>query len=80
MMSVVVYVMFALLFAEYMPNRRHRIMVIGAAVLLSAMIGATRLYLGVHYVTDVVAGLLAGLAWVAACWYGRLNVRERFAD
>ncbi len=80
MMSVVVYVMFALLFAEYIPKRSYRVGLIGAAGLLAACIGATRLYLGVHFVTDVVAGWFAGLAWVAACWYVRLQYRERFAD
>jgi membrane-associated phospholipid phosphatase len=38
-----------------------------AALTWSLLMGATRLVLGVHYLSDVVAGFLLGLAWLAAC-------------
>jgi len=44
--------------------------VVAAALAWSVVIGFTRLYLGVHFVSDVVAGLIAATAWVAVCVSG----------
>ncbi len=51
-----------------LPTRGGRRFIMIFAVVLSIAIGISRLYLGVHYLTDVVAGWCAGLAWVSACW------------
>lgn len=47
-------------------GRRYRPVVIGGTVLLVAAIGFSRLALGVHFITDVVGGVVLGLAWLAA--------------
>ena len=39
-------------------------------VLVILCIGASRVYLGVHYLSDVLAGFAAGLCWVAVCLSG----------
>ncbi len=44
-----------------------RIVCLAAAVLLVSLIGFSRLYLGVHFLSDVLAGYSVGLAWLALC-------------
>jgi undecaprenyl-diphosphatase len=47
-------------------HTRYRWWVVGAAAVYTVMIGFTRMYLGVHYPSDVVAGWCLGVAWVVA--------------
>jgi undecaprenyl-diphosphatase len=46
---------------------RWRVLAVLSAALLAALIGFSRLYLGVHYLSDVLAGMAAGSAWLALC-------------
>ncbi|GAC1544534.1 MAG: hypothetical protein NVS3B12_33290 [Acidimicrobiales bacterium] len=65
MSSTVVYGSMLLVLIPLVPRRARAVPVLAAAALVSA-ICFTRLALGVHYVTDVLGGVVLGLAWLAA--------------
>ena len=48
-------------------TRRFRLLIVTGLALLILAIGVSRLYLGVHYFSDVVGGYAAGLLWLSAC-------------
>ena len=76
--SLVAYGMLAyLLLRETHLRRRQRVVVITAAALLIFLIGLSRMYLGVHYFSDVVGGYAAGVVWLATCISGLEIVRRR---
>ena len=66
MNSVVVLGALLMVFLPAVRPARHR-RVVAVTVLLVLLIGFSRLALGVHYLTDVVAGFVLGVAWFAAC-------------
>ncbi|MFM5906934.1 MAG: phosphatase PAP2 family protein [Novosphingobium sp.] len=53
----------ALAFATYSARRRVRWTIIGSAMILSALVAWSRVVLGVHYPSDVIAGWLGGAGW-----------------
>ena len=61
--SAVVYIAMALAFAALSPRSGVRATVIGAALALSLAIAWTRVWLGVHWPSDVIAGWLGGAGW-----------------
>jgi len=63
--AVVTFGVLAALGAERWPERARTFW--SAAAVLTAAVGASRVVLNVHYLTDVVAGVSLGLAWLAAC-------------
>jgi len=68
MLSAVTYLTLGALIARTQERRRLRSYVLGGAILLTLIIGASRVYLGVHWPTDVLAGWCLGAAWALACW------------
>ena len=63
MLSTIVYLTLGVLLAQLSESRWLKVYVLGVAVLLSFLVGLTRVFLGVHYLTDVLGGWMAGLAW-----------------
>lgn len=57
-----------------------RVLTLLAAVVIVALICLSRLYLGVHYPTDVIGGLIIGVAWVGFCVSGVELLQSQFAD
>ncbi|MFL5606785.1 MAG: phosphatase PAP2 family protein [Gemmatimonadaceae bacterium] len=66
----------AYLFLERTEDRRARIAIMLATLVLVGLVGFSRLYLGVHYLSDVIAGFLAGAVWLLVC-VAALRVAER---
>ncbi len=63
--SAVLYGFLAVLLAREYP--RYRIGIYSTAILLVSAIGLSRLFLGVHYPTDIIAGYAVGLLWLITC-------------
>lgn len=61
--SAIVYLTLAILLARTFTERSIRIFILAVAIGLTIAIGITRVFLGVHYPSDVIAGWTAGAAW-----------------
>ena len=66
--SAITYMTLAALLARTTECRRLRVYFVAVAIALTFMIGVSRVYLGVHYPTDVLAGWCVGSAWALFCW------------
>lgn len=76
MLSAVIYVTLGGLLARFLSGRRAKVYVVGVAVLMSVAIGISRVYLGVHWPTDVLAGWSLGAAWALLCWFGAAGLQS----
>jgi undecaprenyl-diphosphatase len=68
MMSAVTYLTLAALLARSQERRRIKAYFLLLAALLTFLVGLSRVYLGVHWPTDVLAGWMAGAVWAMLCW------------
>jgi undecaprenyl-diphosphatase len=77
MMAAVTYLTLGALLARVQPHRRLKLYLLGLAIVLAAAVGVSRVYLGVHWPTDVLAGWTLGAAWALLCWAGLLWLQRR---
>ncbi|MDH3473095.1 MAG: phosphatase PAP2 family protein [Rhodospirillales bacterium] len=77
MMSAVTYLTLGALLARAEARRRIKAYLLILAVLLTFSVGLSRVYLGVHWPTDVLAGWTAGAAWALACWLAARWLQRR---
>lgn len=68
MLSAIVYLTLGALLAQFVAGRRVKAYLLVCAMILTLLVGASRVYLAVHWPTDVLAGWCVGAAWAALCW------------
>ena len=77
MLSAATYLTLAALIAHLEVKRRAKVLVFALALLLMAAIGFSRVYLGVHWPSDVAAGWCVGAAWAIFAWLMLIRLRVR---
>jgi undecaprenyl-diphosphatase len=77
MMSAVTYLTLGALLARSQERKRLKAYFLLVAMLLTFAIGVTRVYLGVHWPTDVLAGWTAGAVWALLCWMLARRLQSR---
>lgn len=67
-MAAATYLTLGAMLARMAPTRGLRLLAAGVATLLTVGVGVSRVYLGVHWPTDVLAGWAVGAGWALGCW------------
>ena len=75
--SACFYGAFAAIITARMKSRRARILVWIACTTIILLIGLSRIYLGVHHTTDVIAGFAAALIWILVVRFVELTLRRK---
>ena len=71
------YLTLGALLARFQAHRRLKIYLLTLAVVLTLLIGLSRLYLGVHWPSDVLAGWTLGACWALLCWLIARQLQRR---
>ena len=77
MLSAVTFLTLGALLTRVNVDWRAKVYFLSIAVLLTIIVGLSRIYLGVHYPSDVIAGWCVGSAWALICWATALWLQSR---
>jgi undecaprenyl-diphosphatase len=79
MLAAILYLTLGALLARFAARRRTKVYLLTVALCITFVVGSSRVYLGVHYPTDVLAGWCAGLVWALICWLAARYLQNRGA-
>ena len=77
LLATVVYLSIGALCSRLVAKRRQKIYIVAVAVFMAMLVGVSRVYLGVHYPTDVLAGWSVGTLWAILCWFAARQLQRR---
>jgi undecaprenyl-diphosphatase len=77
LMAGVTYLTLGSLLTSVVTTARLKWYLLGVALMLTVLVGISRVWVGVHYPSDVVAGWAVGLLWAEACWLLHHRLKQR---
>jgi undecaprenyl-diphosphatase len=79
LLAAVFYLSIGVMLTRAFPRRRFKAYVLAVTITLTLIVGLTRIYLGVHWTTDVLAGWSIGSTWAMALWLVADAIQRRQA-
>jgi undecaprenyl-diphosphatase len=63
--------------SRFVRRPRLKVLLVGVAMFVTIAVGVSRVYLGVHWPTDVLAGWAIGFSWALLCWCAATWLQDR---